>query len=282
MYGPAGVSAPWPKCGKGRGRAPARGFDRLEGRLPGEGTEGHDDAELREEDQLAVEIRCAPVAFIGERRVGGRCAPHGGRDVGAAQLEAIVGADRHRLVRKPDAVEGGEEEVAAPVAGEDASRPVAAVLRRREAEEQDASAGVAESGDRAGVIRLAAEAGRRVRGSVLAPGNQARAGAAGADLGGQRGEGVGDAGRGRGRGRGHGDVGRGGPAHPRSVPVVGLPPSVTGGLPGAVGIADESDGPVARAGWPATGCPSVGPGRDGSRILLNRPETPRIALKAAS
>src|SRR5213076_1329459 len=107
----------------------------------------------------------------------------GGEHPRAAQLEAVVARDRRRLVGEAGSVQGGEEEVARPVAGEDAPRAVAAVRRRREAEDHDARRGVAEARDRAAPVVLVREGGPLDARDLLAPGDQSRAAPAGDDLG---------------------------------------------------------------------------------------------------
>ena len=75
-----------------------------------------------------------------------------------------------------------EQEVAAAVAGEHASRAVGAVGGRRQPEHDDRCRRVAEAGDRTAPVGLVAERGAALDGDLLAPGDEARAGAAGHDL----------------------------------------------------------------------------------------------------
>ena len=98
--------------------------------------------------------------------VGGRRAAGGGRHPGVAQHEAVVPVDRRRLIREAGAMQRRVEPVAALVAGEDAARPVAAVRRRREPDDQDARRGIAESGNRATPVRPVAEASDALRGDA--------------------------------------------------------------------------------------------------------------------
>ncbi len=89
----------------------------------------------------------------------------------------------------PGAVEGGVQPVAAPVTGEHAPRPVAAVGRGREPDDEDAGVRVAEARRGPAPVRLVGE--RRAfpdRGHGLPPGDEPRAGPAHRDLRGQRGD----------------------------------------------------------------------------------------------
>ena len=86
------------------------------------------------------------------RRVAGRRAADGGSDVDAAQREPVVARDARRLAGEPRAVERGVEEVARAIAGEHAPRAVRAVRAGREADDDEARAGIAEAGDRAAPV----------------------------------------------------------------------------------------------------------------------------------
>jgi hypothetical protein len=79
-------------------------------------------------------------------------------------------------------VERRKEEVSGGVAREDASRAVPAVRRRRQANDQDASAGIAERRDGARPVRLAGEPPGRAPRGFLAPGDQTGALRAADDL----------------------------------------------------------------------------------------------------
>ena len=80
------------------------------------------------------------------------------------------------LVRQARRVQRGEQEVARRIAGEHPTRPVAAVRRRREPDEQDPRRRVTEPGHRPAPVRLVAEAGDLLDGDGLAPRDEARAG----------------------------------------------------------------------------------------------------------
>ena len=89
---------------------------------------------------------------------------------------------------KPVAMQRGEQEVARAVAGEHAAGAVGAVRGRREPEHEHARGRVAEARDRAAPVVLVAERRALLARDPLAPLDEARAGAAGGDLGLERGE----------------------------------------------------------------------------------------------
>ena len=123
----------------------------------------------REQRELPGEERRAVVALRGEWLVRRRRAADRGRDVGVAELEPVVRPPAGRLVRQPDRVHRREQEVAGRIAGEHAPGPVAAVRRRRQADDQDPRLGVAEARARAGPSTSRRGTGRP------SPGRRARA-----------------------------------------------------------------------------------------------------------
>ena len=141
----------------------------------GEAPQGHDDAQFAEERKLSLKVGIAVVALLGRRLVAGWGAAHGGGDVGAVELEAVVAADAVRLIRVAGAVEGAEEPVAGAVAGEDAPRAVAAVGSGRQAEGHQLGARVAEAGQRAPPVGPFAKGGALLLRDLLAPPDEARA-----------------------------------------------------------------------------------------------------------
>ena len=90
---------------------------------------------------------------------------------------------------RPCGMERGPQEVARRVAGEDAARPVAAVGRRREPDEQDPRLWVAEPRQRTAPVGLIPESRDLLARDELAPRDEPRAAAADDDLVGQGGEG---------------------------------------------------------------------------------------------
>ena len=138
----------------------------------------------RQQRQLALEERPAAIALVDRRLVGRRRASHGGRDVGPVQLQPVVAVRARRLVGEAGAVHRPEQPVARAIAGEHAPGPVAAVGRRREADDEDLRGRVAEARHRAAPVVLVG-VGRPLLGRhLLPPGHQPRAGPARHDLGG--------------------------------------------------------------------------------------------------
>src|SRR5256714_81553 len=90
-----------------------------------------------------------------------------------------------RLVGKSAASERGEQEVARPVAGEDASRAVASVRRRGEAEDDRPRTRVAESRQWPSPVVLCGEGRARFARDLLPPRDEARAAPAAAHLRGE-------------------------------------------------------------------------------------------------
>src|SRR5439155_4509224 len=81
-----------------------------------------------------------------------------------------------------------EQEVARTIAGEHAARAVAAVGRRRQSHDQDASPRIAEARHRARPVRLVTKRGAFLAPDVLTPRDEPRTGRASGDLPLQRGE----------------------------------------------------------------------------------------------
>ena len=80
----------------------------------------------------------AHVAFSsGARLVVRRCAADGGDDANAVQPQAVARGDRGRPAGEAGAVQGGEEPVAGPVAGEHPAGAVRAVCGRGETDDED-------------------------------------------------------------------------------------------------------------------------------------------------
>src|SRR4029453_4802770 len=141
--------------------ARARFGDRVTGGGPGaqeavhgDLAEDDDGAQVAEQTQLLDQVGPAVDDLFRQRLVGGRRAATDRRHERVAQLEAVAAADRSRLVRKAGGVQRLEEEIAAAVAGEQPAGAVAAVRGRSEADDPQASAAVAEPGQRAAPIFL--------------------------------------------------------------------------------------------------------------------------------
>ena len=122
---------------------------------------------------------------ITPRQIADAClgAADAGADVAVGQAKAVVAASRGGLVGVAGAVQGGEEPVAGAVAGEDAAGAVAAVGRRRQADDEQPRPRVAEAGDGKAPVVLILVGGALLAGHLLAPGHQPRTGTTGDDAG---------------------------------------------------------------------------------------------------
>ena len=100
------------------------------------------------------------------------------------ELETVVARHARGLARSAGAVEGRVEEVARPVAREDPPRPVCPVSARGESptRKSQARSWIAESRNGLSPVVGPAETSDLLRRHALAPGDQARAGAAAGDL----------------------------------------------------------------------------------------------------
>jgi len=156
--------------------------------VPGERSESHHDSHVGKQVQLADQVRQATGAFPGQRPVAGWGAAHDRREVEVGQGEPVVDRQRSRPVCEPRPMQRGEQEVTRSIAREQSARAVAAVGGRSETDHHDARLRIPEPGQRAGPVFLAREAGRRVRGRLLAPFHQPWTAPAGQDLGGEAGQ----------------------------------------------------------------------------------------------
>src|SRR5664280_3559072 len=150
--------------------------------------ERHDHARAGKRGQLAVDVRRAAIALGRGGRVARRRTSDGRRHVGALQLQAVARPGRRGLVREPRPVERGEEEIARPVAREDAARSIAAMGGRGQPDEHDPGPCITPARHGSRPIRLAAVPRRRVRRGRLPPLDEPGAGATRDDLGRERGE----------------------------------------------------------------------------------------------
>ena len=141
-----------------------------------------------EQRHLGGEVGQAGVPLGRGRLVGGRSAPDDGGDVAVAQRQPVVRRHARRLVGVAGPVQGGEQPVARPVAGEHATGAVPPVGGRRQPDDQQAGGRVAEAGDRTSPVVLVGEGGPLVPRHLLPPRDQPWATAARHDLGRQRGE----------------------------------------------------------------------------------------------
>ena len=112
------------------------------------------DADSGESLNLASQVGCAVANLLGERLVSGRGAANDGGDPGVAELEAVVAGDGTGFGGEAKLVEDRVHEVAGAVTGEGAAGAVGSVSSGSEADDEDSSAGVAETGDRARPVGL--------------------------------------------------------------------------------------------------------------------------------
>ena len=89
-----------------------------------------------------------------QRFVSRRGTTDGRGDEAIAQLQAVAASDGGRPVGEAGPVQGGEQEIARPIAGKDPSSAVAAVGRRGQAEDEHASRRIAEPRNRPAPVFL--------------------------------------------------------------------------------------------------------------------------------
>ena len=149
--------------------------------VPGDLAEADDDADHGQHFNLRREMQGAVPDLLRRRLVAGRRAADDRGDPGVTKLEAVVAGDGAGLRGKAELVQDGVHKVAGAVSGEGAASTVGAVGSRRQAEDEDARAGIAEAGDGArpvGLVHVGAAAGLADANAVFA---QARAEFAGDD-----------------------------------------------------------------------------------------------------
>lgn len=143
-------------------------------RLVGEVSETHDDAEIGEQGELAIEERPARISLVGQRRVCRRGTLHCRRHPRTAQFESVPAVRGSRLVGEPRLVHRAVEPVPAAVSGEHPTRAIRAVRRRGEAENQETRRRVAETRHAATPIVVVPESGALFEGDTLAPLDETR------------------------------------------------------------------------------------------------------------
>ncbi len=161
------------------------GRQRPQRAVPGERSERQDDAKLGQPGQFAGEEGQAAVPLLGKWPVGRWRAADHSRDVDAVERQAVVTAGRRGLARESRAVQGGEEEVARAIAGEDPAGAIAAMSGRGETDHEDPGRRIAEARDGPAPVRFVGKPGHLLAGDALAPLHQPWAAAAGDDLLGQ-------------------------------------------------------------------------------------------------
>jgi len=153
-----------------------------EGGVPAELAERDDDPDPVEGRELAEEVRRAVVALVDGWLVRRWSAAHRRADSDVGQRESIVRSSARWPVGEPGPMERRPQEVAARVAGEHPPGPVAAVRRRREAEDEDPGVRVAEARQWPAPVRLVAEARDLLARHQLPPGDETRAAEAADDV----------------------------------------------------------------------------------------------------
>ena len=170
----------------GRAQAGARVRQQPPRRVEGDAAERDNHAETPERRDFGNQVRMACGNLCRQRLVIGRRAAHGCRDPDVLQLEPVVDPARERLIRETVRVERGHQEVAraaTAVAGEGSPRPVGAVRRGREGDEQDPGVRVAKSRHGLSPVGLVTVGGSLLAGDQLTVVPQPRAPAAGDDGG---------------------------------------------------------------------------------------------------
>src|SRR5438874_9692736 len=140
----------------------------------------------RQQRHLPVQPGAAAHQLVGHRLVRRRSAAARGGDEHVPEREPVVAAHAGRLIGEAGPVQRRIEEVAAAIAGDHPPRPVAAVRRRREPDDEQPRSRISEAGQRARPVRPVAKPPDLDPRDLLAPGDQARAGAALGDLAVQR------------------------------------------------------------------------------------------------
>ena len=122
--------------------------------VEGDLSQADDDADARQGVNLVGEVAGAVANLLRVGLVAGRGAANDGGDPGVAELEAVVAGDGAGFGCEAELVQDGVHEVAGAIAGEGAAGAVGSVGAGGEAEDEDASARVAEAGHGAGPVGL--------------------------------------------------------------------------------------------------------------------------------
>ncbi len=149
--------------------------------LEGDAAEAHDHAQFANQAHLFVEPRGAVTLFFRGWLVGRRGAADNRGDPQVCKLHRVITGDGFGLGSKARFVQYRIEEVARAIAGERPSGAIGSVRARGQAQDEDASIGIAEGGHRLSpVIPLKISAAADA-GYLLAVGAQPRAALAGND-----------------------------------------------------------------------------------------------------
>ena len=141
--------------------------------------EGDNNAKILQAGQLAIQKGSAGRQFFRQGLVGRWSAADRGGNVGVAQYEPIIAMSSVGLGGKTCAMKDGIHKVSGSIAGKRAARAVRAVRARRQTKDQDASIGIAKSGDRFAPVLPAPIGAAFIARDLLAINYQARTTAAG-------------------------------------------------------------------------------------------------------
>ena len=148
-------------------------------RLPGKSAQANDNPQVASHQaELGPQPGRARVPFGRFGFIVGRRAANRGHHPGADQALPVIHRHAGRLFCPSAPVKRREKEISAAIAGEDPSGPVPAVRRGREAHDQQPRPIRPPAGNGAAPVALIAERAAPDHGHFLAPGHQARAGAA--------------------------------------------------------------------------------------------------------
>ena len=141
--------------------------------IEGDLAKNDDNLELRpHEPQLLDQIGTAALEFAGTRFIRRRRAMNRRGDITILKFLTILAIIRVRVTRKARFMERRIEPITAAIAGEHASCAIAAVRRRRQADDQQSCSAVAKTGEWFGPISFADVAAWRPIGARFAPTNQ--------------------------------------------------------------------------------------------------------------
>jgi hypothetical protein len=116
--------------------------------IPRDLSESHHHLQSRKRRDLAIEVLRTGRNLVRQWFVVRWRAAHRRCDVNVTQLKAIVSAMRCGDVGEAGAMQRGHQKISGPadsVAGEHTARPIGAVCRRRQAEDEHTRAGIAEA-----------------------------------------------------------------------------------------------------------------------------------------
>ena len=139
--------------------------------VPRDLSEADNDADAGQCVDLGCEMDGAVANLLGRGLVARRSAADDGADPGVAQAQAVVAGDSAGFRGEAQLVKDGVHEVPGAVAGEGATGAVGSVRTGSEAEDEDARARVAETGNRTRpviMVLVGAAAGLADAGAVLA------------------------------------------------------------------------------------------------------------------